>query len=490
STPDYDQFDERSNDELATEPIFTKELYDYQKEGLKWLKHRTINCIGGLLGDDMGLGKTAQIIALVSWIIERALFEHILIIVPSTLLENWKREFEFFAPRLTPYVHHGTNRTGSIEFLKRHPIVITSYSMAINDQYLLNKLQWGATILDEASLIKNPKSERRIAVSALPSTVRIAMTGTPVENSLLDLWSIGDYVFPGYFGTSTEFSDEYIDSTLERTITSSDLNALKDSLSKIMLRRKKEDVLESLPDRIDIHQALIMNRNEADGYESRRLDILRDQSAKAGVQLALIQQMRQYCTHPFLLEESAMTTDITKLQFASTKFKRTIEILNEIQVNKEKVLIFTEYLDMIDAFQASLTEHFRVKTWTIDGRIETTARQTAIDEFSKEEGFAMLILNPKTAGMGLNITAANHVIHYTRQWNPALEEQASARAYRNGQKKGVNVYYLYYVDTIEEIIDHRLRLKRTLSGEVVSETDTELSMEDYLRALSYSPINH
>jgi SNF2 family DNA or RNA helicase len=164
-----------------------------------------------------------------------------------------------------------------------------------------------------------------------------------------------------------------------------------------------------------------------------------------------------------------------------------LELLHEIAVKKEKVLIFTEYLQMIDTLKRILEAHYHLEVLTIDGRIPMADRQNNIDRFSEKEGFAIMVLNPKTAGMGLNITAANHVIHYTRQWNPALEQQASARAYRNGQKKGVNIYYLYYADTIEETIDERLRSKMMLSGEVITETETD-NMQEYLNALSKSPV--
>ncbi len=470
--------------------LFIRDLYDYQKKGLKWLQYCSLNKIGGILADDMGLGKTAQIIALAAWIIEREISKNILIVVPSTLLENWRREFMFFAPLLQPYMHHGALRSGSIELLTNESIVITSYSMIINDQYLFNKIKWGAIILDEASLIKNPNSERKISLSSLDADFRIAMTGTPVENSLLDLWSISDFVLPGYLGTNESFTAKYIRRNIEQTLSESDLLSLRNDVSFIMLRRKKEDVLESLPEKIDIHQALQMKEDEASLYDAERESIL----SKIGTEnstniLTLIQNLRQFTTHPFLLKsDSLVAADLKSLSQASSKFSRTIEIIDEIKVRKEKVIIFTEYLQMIDAFKKVLQENYSLDIFTIDGRVDISERQERIDQFSANEGFGIMILNPKTAGMGLNITAANHVIHYTRQWNPALEEQASARSYRNKQSKNVNVYYLYYVNTIEELIDSRLRAKRTLSGEVISVTANEISFDEYINSLSKTPI--
>ena len=470
--------------------LFTRELYSYQKDGLKWLQYCCLNKIGGILGDDMGLGKTAQIIAVIAWAIEKKTIHNFLIVVPSTLLENWKREFQFFTPSLDPYTHHGALRTGSIEILLRENIIITTYSMIVNDQYLFNKIKWGAIILDEASLIKNPLSERKISLSDLDSDVKIAMTGTPVENSLIDLWSISDFVLPGYLETQELFSKKYIRRNIEQTIDEVNLEVLRDDVSFIMLRRKKEDVLDSLPEKIDIHQALQMNINEATLYDSERDSIL----SKVGTEsssnvLTLIQNLRQFTTHPFIFESDKLIhSTIKDLINSSSKFNRTVELVNEIRLKKEKVLIFTEYLKMIDVFKRVFTEFYKTEVFTIDGRIDTSERQNRIDVFSKQKGFSIMVLNPKTAGMGLNITAANHVIHYTRQWNPALEEQASARAYRNKQKKNVNIYYLYYVNTIEETIDARLRAKSALSGEVITTSDDEISFDQYINSLSKTPL--
>jgi len=467
--------------------LFVGNLYPYQQQGLQWLKYCCINKIGGILGDDMGLGKTAQTIALIAWLIETELLENVLIVVPSTLIENWRREMAFFTPSIIPYIHHGNDRTGSPKRLRQEKVIITSYSLMVNDQFVFDKITWGLILMDEASLIKNPDSERRKAIAAIAADVKIVMSGTPVENSLIDLWSLADVVNPGYLGTRGDFSSRYMRKDL------SNLQDLRNTVSRIMLRRKKEDVLENLPERIDIHQVLVQNDREILIYEEERLNLvartsLPDLRIEKNI-LQQIQEMRQYTTHPYLPDRKQLATaSIEELKQQSVKFARTMELLTEIRDREEKVLIFTEYLDMIDAFARTLPEHFRCKVFTIDGRVDTPLRQPNIDLFGAEEGFSIMVLNPKTAGMGLNITPANHVIHYTRQWNPALEEQASARAYRNGQTKAVNIYYLYYAGTIEEVIDNRLKEKKQLSGEVISETDTGTDMAFYLNALAKSPI--
>lgn len=479
-------------DSFADHPgdFFVRDLYKYQKDGLKWFQHCCITGTGGILGDDMGLGKTAQAIAMIGWALSQKLFERYLIVVPGTLIENWRREFEFFAPAVKTYIHHGADRTGSVTLLSSKQVVITSYSMVINDLYLLNKVSWGVVIADEASLLKNPDSERRTSLKAIPSVVKFVMTGTPVENSLMDLWSLADLTNEGFLGSRSEFSSRYIKRDIDTTISEADLVKLRKDTSLIMLRRRKEDVLDSLPERVDIHQVLTMGHREAESYDLQRTSILNQASDGNGATvLALIQELRKFTTHPMLTTGEAMVkADIRELSNRSIKFARTIELLDEIKSNQEKVLIFTEYLDMIDTFSRILGEHYNVPVFTIDGRIPTEQRQVNIDLFTNARGFSIMILNPRTAGMGLNITAANHVIHYTRQWNPALEEQATARAYRNRQTKNVNVYYLFYEGTIEQIIDERLLAKRKLSSEVIVATPDEPDMAEYLETLKLSPL--
>lgn len=481
-----------SSSELAKTPgkLFVRELYQYQKDGFKWFQHCCLTRTGGILGDDMGLGKTAQAISMIAWAVEQNIFKKFLIVVPGTLLENWRREFEFFAPALKPYTHHGNERTGSVTMIASKDIVLTSYSMAVNDLYLLNKVDWDVILADEASLVKNPDSERRTALKAIGSKVKIAMTGTPVENSLMDLWSLADLTNEGFLGSRSEFTRRFIKRDIETTLIEGDLDSLRNDTSLIMLRRKKEQVLDSLPARINVHQALTMSQPEAELYERQR-ELILEKANGGAVILGLIQEMRRYTTHPLLAPGSDETEfNVEVLSKSSVKFSRTVQLLDEIKANREKALIFTEYLDMIDIFSNVFEKHYNVPVFTIDGRVPMDERQNNIDLFTAAKGFSIMILNPRTAGMGLNITAANHVIHYTRQWNPALEEQATARAYRNKQAKGVNVYYLYYASTIEEAIDERLRAKSRLSGEVISSIPDELTMDEYLETLKLSPLKN
>lgn len=451
--------------------LFKLDLYDYQKTGLRWLQFCGINKIGTILGDDMGLGKTAQVISFICWCMEVELYDKFLIVVPSTLMENWRREFLFFTGNeIEPYIHHGAQRTGLARVLEEQKLVVTTYSLIINDITLFQSVEWGCLVLDEASLIKNPESERTQFIKSVDADVKVAMTGTPVENSLLDLWSISDFCNSGYLGDLEEFKASYHSQNIESNLQNNNLPRLKELVSNIMIRRMKEDLLDTLPDKIDVHQALNLSPRGTLEYESVRQEIINGDEGNRSIMFKLIQKLYRFCAHPVLLEEEP-DRSVPNLLARSNKFQRTFEMLDEIRSRNEKVLIFTDIIAMIDLLMESISSNFGIHVFNIDGRISTNERQNVIDSFSQVNGFSVMVLNPTTAGMGLNIVAANHVIHYTRQWNPALELQASARAYRNGQKKGVNIYYPYYVNTLEETIDERLRQKSALADSVIDITE-------------------
>jgi SNF2 family DNA or RNA helicase len=303
------------------------------------------------------------------------------------------------------------------------------------------------------------------------------MTGTPVENNLLDVWSISNIVSPGYLGDKTGFKKRYMEKNISDTLEN-DLSGLESTISQIMLRRMKVDVLEDLPEKIDIHQPILMPNAERIEYDNIVSDIRNNAEDGARV-LQEITKLQQFTSHPCLTDGVNVDLNVDQLLSRSAKLSRLIELLEEIASRSEKVLIFANHLAAIDLLQRLVKEKFGIDGYNIDGRVDPLERQNRIDLFSGIEGFSVLILNPKTAGMGLNITSANHVIHYSRQWNPALEEQATSRAFRNGQTKDVNAYYLFYADTIEEVIDERLRLKRQLADSVVSVVDIKANELDF-----------
>jgi SNF2 family DNA or RNA helicase len=453
---------------------FAGKLYPYQEDGYRWLKMIAKEDLGCILADEMGLGKTVQIIALLCD--EKALGRSpSLIIAPTTILENWKREITKFAPKVIPKIHRGSERTGFPSDLKAFDLIITSYETAVRDLSLLEMIKWNIVVVDEAQAIKNPSARRTEVLKQIPRRAAIAVTGTPLENHLTDLWSVTDFVLPGLLGDLFAFQDTYSDDIAGAI-------ALEPLISPILLRRRVAEVARDLPPRIDIPQSLELGEEAAMQYDLLRRDILSKYGH--GASLAALTELRMFCTHPLLLEER----DDDPVA-SSTKYARLIEILEEILLNNEKVLVFTSYRKMIQILVNDIPRRFGTYTDYIDGTVEVEERQGKVDRFGKQLGAALLVLNPKAAGIGLNIAHANHVIHYNLEWNPAVEDQASARAYRRGQTRPVTVHRLFYSNTIEEIIDQRIQKKRDMSGHAVIGHDGKLDdLADIVRALEISPI--
>lgn len=466
--------------------FFRRSLYPYQRDGVDWLCFCVRHGIGTILADDMGLGKTAQLIATICDTMEREPKSSVLVVIPNPLIDNWLREFSFFAPEIVPYVHYGQGRSGLSADLASERVVIMPYTTLYSDLSMVTEIRFRLAIFDEASMIKNSKSARSISTFSVNADVKIAVTGTPVENSLTDVWTLAELVFPGYLGSLESFRQMYIGKDISNTL-SRDLGDLEESLRQITLRRMKKDVLGQLPEKMDIHFPVTMQEYERSSYSNLISEIRDDASSGGGNMLALINKLQQFTSHPFLLDQS-LGTSVHALCAASSKFEIFIDHLDKIQVLGEKVLIFATYQKMIDLIADAVKSRFGIEAGVIDGRTPNNERQGMIDQFSLSSGFAVLVLHPRTAGMGFNITAATHVIHYSRQWNPALEMQATARAWRNGQKNRVSVYYLFYADSIEEVVDERLRQKQELSDTVISVADNKESdkhlMLNYLECMS------
>jgi SNF2 family DNA or RNA helicase len=469
-------FDEEEDFEPFEDSVagFQGKLYPYQIIGYNWLKSIAREDLGCILADEMGLGKTIQIICL---ILSESLNNHgpVLIFSPATVLENWKRELKRFAPGLSTLIHQGPGRTGMYSDLLRYNVVITSYDMVIRDITLFRMIKWNLIITDEAQALKNPDAIRTKRIKTLNRRVSIAVTGTPVENTLTDIWSLFDFVIPGFLGTRLAFEQRY--QNIPRCASE-----LEPIVSPIILRRTVNEVAGDLPERIDTPQALELLPESAREYETIRQSVNKEYGVSAG--LVSLQKLRMYCTHPFLIKPG--TSDPAIL---SPKYQRLTELLEEIFLNGEKVLIFTSFSDMIDIFSRDLIIRFPgIYLDFIDGRVEVKKRQSKVDDFNLHTGSGTLLLNPKAAGTGLNLTGANHVIHYNPEWNPATEDQASARAYRRGQTKPVTIHRLFYLGTVEEIICNRLDLKREIIGEAVvgttGESDDIISIS---RALEITP---
>jgi SNF2 family DNA or RNA helicase len=455
---------------------FTGTLYPYQATGFRWLAYMTSQGVPGcLLADEMGLGKTVQIICAFLACRENGMKEPVLVIAPATLLENWRREFAKFAPSVTPLVHRGAGRAGIAASLQTHPAVITSYETMMSDISLFGSIQWGFLVLDEAQAIKNPDARRTQAVKTLGRRAAIAVTGTPVENRLTDLWSISDFLLPGRLGTLSEFQGDFPE-------TRDGAVALEPRVTPFILRRRVAEVATDLPARIDIPQAIDLDDLSVQAYDRIRQQA--DPKVK-GSALAILQRLRLFCCHPWLADELRECADPSA---CSNKLLRVGEILEEIFASGEKVLLFTSFLEMSDLLQRSIGRRFDVPAWQIDGRTAVPERQPLVDRFSATEGAAALVLNPRAAGTGLNITAANHVIHYNLEWNPAIEDQASARSFRRGQTLPVTVHRLFYSGTVEEFIDSRAAMKRELAESSVLGSDgSGLNAGDIVRALNLTP---
>ncbi len=464
----------RTDETSKYNPNFHGVLFPYQESGVKWLNFMVDGQCGCILADSMGLGKTLQIILVLGHLKETCSNSHSLIICPITILENWKREIEKFYPSLKCRINYGDANTSYYKELLDYDVIITAYSSVQSNFSAYEMIDWNLIVVDEAQNIKNPFAKRTVTIKELNKDVGIAVSGTPFENHITDVWSIVDFVLPGYLGSLSDFKSNYEDDV------ASAVN-LEKKISPIMIRRKVEDVAKDLPERIDIPQPLKMTIDEAKCYDAQ----LRSFDELKTMRLDKIQSLRMFCTHPSVYDDVYIGQDPILL---SKKYERCCEILEEIVENDEKAIIFTSFNKMIDLLVDDISKRFGIYTDYINGAIDAKERQSIIDRFSEVRGAAVLVLNPKAAGAGLNITAANHVIHYNLEWNPAIEDQASARAYRRGQNKTVFVHRLYYLDTIEEIINEKIENKRYLSEKAIIGNDGSLNDEYLAKALAKTPI--
>ena len=452
----------------------TAELYPYQRDGWHWLRFVMREQLGGLLADEMGLGKTLQVISALRDPGGKSGSGGALVLAPGSLLENWIREIARFCPDFRTLKHHGSIRTGRPVELRGFDVVVSSYDTAIRDLSLLKMVGWNVVVLDEAQNIRNPDALRTRSVKQIGRNLGLAVTGTPIENRLRDLWSIMDFVAPGYLGTLKSFEERYGEDT-EAAAT------LEPLVTPLMLRRRVSEVADDLPERIDIPEVLELSETEARAYDEMREKIFAEFGAVAT--LVSLGKLRQFCAHPDIVRDGNGSRNET-----FSKFERLKDLLEEIFSLNEKALVFTSYTRMADHIADMVTSQFGAMAATLDGRLDICDRQPLIDMFSEYGGPAVLVLNPRAGGSGLNITAANHVIHYNPEWNPALEDQASARAHRRGQERPVTVRRLIYARTVEEVIDERLRRKRDIAGTaIIGVEGKEDDYADILAALERSP---
>ncbi|OMF31812.1 ATP-dependent helicase [Paenibacillus sp. FSL H8-0548] len=467
------------------------ELRPYQVEGVSWLLFLRKFGLGGVLADDMGLGKTIQFMAYLVYIKERKLQSGgpSLLICPTSVIGNWEKELERFAPSLRVMLHYGNKRDKGESFrdsVAEADLVITSYSLAQLDEDELSLVDWDALCLDEAQNIKNSYTKQSSAIRRLPASHRIAMTGTPMENRLTELWSIYDFVNPGYLGNINEFRKEVV-APIEKTRDEKLITGLQRWVKPFMLRRIKKDpsIQLSLPDKNETKTYMTLTAEQGALYENLVADLLENLDKlppmqRRGLILAALTKLKQLCDHPSLLaaEEKPKIWDVER----SNKVARLLEMCEEIAAEGERCLIFTQYIEMGHQLQRLLEEKIGLPVPYLHGGVPKVKRDQMIERFQNpEEPCCAFVLSLKAGGTGLNLTAANHVFHFDRWWNPAVENQATDRAFRIGQTKQVDVHKFITLGTLEEKIDEMIERKQSLNDQVVGQSEqwiTEMSTDD------------
>ncbi|MGF1478344.1 MAG: DEAD/DEAH box helicase [Cyanophyceae cyanobacterium] len=461
-------------------PGFRGELRPYQARGVGWLAFLERWGLGACLADDMGLGKTPQLIAFLLHLkaeAEAALNRPTLVVCPTSVLNNWEREVQKFAPTLKTRLHHGDKRSKGKTFareVKDRDVVITSYAIAYRDEKTLSGVDWRGIVLDEAQNIKNPQAKQSQAVRQLGAEFRIALTGTPVENRLSELWSILDFLNPGYLGTQQFFQRRFA-IPIEKYGDRDSLATLRSLARPFILRRLKtdKDIIQDLPEKQEMRVFCGLSTEQAQLYQTLVDKSLAEIEATDGIQrrgliLTLLMKLKQVCNHPaqFLKQKQITSSD------RSGKLLRLEEMLAEIieegdasvTADASRALIFTQFSEWGKLLQPYLEKQLGREVLFLYGATRRQQRQEMIDRFQHDpNGPRVFILSLKAGGTGLNLTRANHVFHIDRWWNPAVEDQATDRAFRIGQKRNVQVHKFICTGTLEERIDNTIESKKQLA---------------------------
>jgi len=455
---------------VTMSPLFKAKLRPYQEKGVNWLAFLHSLRFGMCLADDMGLGKTVQVLALLHLLKHRGESGASLVVIPASLLSNWANEILKFAPDIKYYTAHPAgNDSNSVEpkeadELDNLDLVITTYSMVQKYEWL-HTYNWKYLILDEAQAIKNPGTKQTRAVKTLKSVNRIVMTGTPVENRLSDLWSLFDFINPGLLGSSKEFSK--FSKNLAKDHEG--YARLRKVISPYILRRLKTDkaVISDLPDKVEMKTWSLLSRRQAVLYQKLVDDLRKTIGSTEGIQrkgliLSSLVRFKQLCNHP---DQYLGTGGYDESD--SGKFSRLREICETIHEKRERVLVFTQFREITAPLSGFLQGIFRRQGLVLHGGTPVGKRKEIVARFQDEDYVPYMVLSLKAGGVGLNLTAANHVIHFDRWWNPAVENQATDRAFRIGQKKNVLVHKFITKGTIEEKIDQMIEGKVKLSNDVI-----------------------
>ena len=515
---------DRKLQEVPTPVSFEGELRPYQQRGLAWLSFLSSLGLGACLADDMGLGKTVQLLALL--LAER---EHAepqsngsqpdgstqrtatrtgrgagkssrkrlaptLLVCPMSVVGNWEREAERFAPGLRVHVHHGRERLADKQFARAaraSDLVITTYALATRDRETLAAVKWERIALDEAQNIKTIDTKQTRAIRSLPGRHRVALTGTPVENRLSELHSIMDFLNPGLLGPAATFKRCYA-TPIERYRDEHATARLRHATGPFILRRLKTDkqIIGDLPEKIEMRVDCNLTKEQASLYEAVVKEMLSKVAQVSGIErsgiiLAALIKLKQVCNHP-----AHLLKDRSHLDGRSGKLARLEEILAEALAEGDRALCFTQFAEFGHMLRAHLQERLGREVMFLHGGTSKSARDEMVQRFQSEEGPSVFVLSLKAGGTGLNLTAANHVVHFDRWWNPAVEDQATDRAFRIGQKKNVQVRKLTCVGTLEERIDTLISRKKDLADRIVGTGEawiTELDTAQLRELVTLSP---
>ncbi len=501
-------------DRVAAPDGFAGTLRPYQERGLAWLAFLDRVGLGGVLADDMGLGKTVQVLALVARdaegsrpLVSRSGLDGLettpghqrthdelgptLLVCPMSLVGNWQREAQRFTPDLRVHVHHGSDRARGEEFetaVADADLVLTTYAVAARDVEALREVPWRRVVLDEAQAVKNAATRQAQAVRSLAARQRIAVTGTPVENRLADLWSILDTCNPGLLGSAAAFTRRFA-KPIERHGDEDAADRLRSITQPFVLRRLKTDrsIIADLPDKLEMEVVCSLTREQAALYKAVVDDMLAKVEESEGIErrglvLATMTKLKQVCNHP-----AQLLRDGTPLGGRSGKLARVEETLDEVLAAGERALLFTQFAEFGGMLRAHLSARFGREVLFLHGGVPKSERDVMVERFQSPQAGApaLFVLSLKAGGTGLTLTAANHVIHVDRWWNPAVEDQATDRAFRIGQTRNVQVRKLVCAGTVEERVASMIKEKRGLANRIVGTGEswlTELST-DQLRDL-------
>jgi SNF2 family DNA or RNA helicase len=483
---------ERLQDKDAIEPLSTPkgfggELRPYQEKGFAWLEFLRRWELGACLADDMGLGKTIQTLALIERERNEGEDRPVLLVCPTSVLANWEREAARFTPDLRTVIHHGPQRKKAYEFVamaQDHALVLTSYALVHRDIEDLRSMRWAGVILDEAQNIKNPDTKQSLAVRRIVADYRAALTGTPVENHVGDLWSIMDFLNPEFLGTQEQFRRDFL-VPIQAHRDPDAVAQLAHITKPFILRRLKTDrsIISDLPEKLEMKVFCALTGEQGTLYEEVVAEAerkIRDAEGieRRGVILAALSKLKQVCNHP-----AHFLGDASELPKRSGKLTRLTEMLDEVTVAGDRSLVFTQFAEMGKLLQRHLQDELGREVFFLHGGTPKKRRDQMVERFQEGGSDAppVFVLSLKAGGIGLNLTGANHVFHYDRWWNPAVENQATDRAFRIGQTKNVQVHKFVCVGTLEERIDAMIEGKKSIAEDIVGTGEqwiTELSDDE------------